>query len=201
MVRTIEYKDESGKDLLREQLGTVARYMELSRIDGRIKMEKLFSGPALQYVSYHKDEEESVAAILALFPEDITINILSLDRELGDYTMFHEANYYNRKLCMRGRILKDKMDRAIYFDGLDLMDGMPIPGTVSKCFYFTEEAYFTFDYDAVGALKGMDSTYTPNAGCWYAYELEDLGGFSWSQVGDYYRNAFPVIPGISDYYF
>ncbi len=194
MVRTIDYKDKSGKDLLKEQLGTVAGYTEITSIDGRIKTEKLFSGLILQYVSYHKDGNETIEAILAQFPEDITINILSLDQELGDYTMFQEANYQNGKLWFRGRILKDKMNRAIYFDALDLMEGTSIPGTVSKCFYFTEDTYFTFDYDHNDALKGMDSTYAVNAGCWSPYDLEDLGGFSWSQVGNYYRNAFPVIP-------
>lgn len=194
MIRTIEYKDMSGKDLDQEQLCSIDDYTEITRIGGRVKMEKLFSGPTLQYVSYHKDCNETVAAILARFPDDITINILSLDQEFGDYTMFHEANYKNGKLSCRGRILKDKMDRAIFFDSLDLMEGTSVPGTVSKCFYFTDDAYFTFDYYHNDALKSMDSTYAVNAGHWRPDELEDLNGFSWNQVGSYYKNAFPVIP-------
>lgn len=86
------------------------------------------------------------------------------------------------------------MDRAIYYDGLDLINGSSIPGTVSKCFYFTDDAYFTFDYNTGDVLKCMDSTYAVNAGHWRPDELEGLNGFSWDQVGLYYQNAFPVVP-------
>lgn len=33
-----------------------------------------------------------------------------------------------------------------------------------------------------------------NCGDWRASELDNLGGFSWAEVGDYYRNAEPVLP-------
>lgn len=195
MTTTFEYQNKFGKSISKEQFSVADDYIEIVKVDGNVKIEKSFVKEKLEHVTYYREINKIIQDINAQFPKDITINIRTLNHNYGNYKMIDEENYLNGQLSCVGQILKDNNDREIFFQGLDKTNRSPIPGTISKCYYFNDDEYYTFDYNIDGSIKEMDSTYHMNSGSWYHFELGDLNGFNWSEVGSYYQNACPIIPG------
>ncbi len=195
MITTIEYKNIFGKGITKQQLLVTDDYIEIVKVDGNVKIEKSFVKGKLGHVTYHREINEIIQDINAKFPNDITINIRTLNQNYGNYKMIDEENYFNGELSYVGQILKDNNDREIFFQSLDKTNKSPIPGTISKCYYFNDDEYYTFDYNIDGSINEMNSTYHMNRGSWYHFDLNDLNGFNWSEVGNYYLNAYPIIPG------
>lgn len=189
-----EYYNKYGSEISFQQLQDIKEYIEIIKNNNLIKEEKIFKGNNLEFVSYHKENTEQLADILSKYPNNITVNIKTHFETYGIYKMVYESNYFNQILSYKGRYLMNTDGNIILFQDLDINTDNPIPGTTTKYFYYGKEEYYTFEYDETGQLINMNSNYHKNAGCWNPDDLNDLDGFSWAQVGNYYQNADPVVP-------
>lgn len=129
MATRIEYKNKNGESITKEEALIIGDYIEITKEGNLSKIEKEIASGNLTYVTFFKINE-SIPEILAMFPNDITIKIMSLEQSFGSYQMIKEQNYFNGNLAFMGQILENSIGRQIFFQALSITNGNPIPGTV-----------------------------------------------------------------------
>lgn len=194
MATTIEYKNEFGNEVTQNQLALLKDYIKIEKINDSLKSEELYVDGIISRVDYQKSQNETISEILSKYSTEVAIHITTHFESFGIYQMGYIESYMNNNILSKSRFLKNEEDEIILSQDIDKVNNTPIPNTIKKYFSFTEDEYYLFHYKDDGTLREMNSTRTINYGVWRPSDLNDLNGFSWSEVGNYYQNANPIIP-------
>ncbi|GEM_PF-1214010 len=195
MAITIEYKNEFGNEVTLQQLPLLNDYIRIEKINGIVKCEELYSDGSIIRVDYQKSNEENIPDILLKYSSDTVIHITTHFENFGLYQMGYTESYLHSSLLSKGRFLKNEESNIVLSQDINIVTNVPMLNTIKKYFNFSEDEYYVFEYKEDGTLRGMNSTREMNLGIWKPLDLNDLNGFNWSEVGNYYLNAYPIIPG------
>lgn len=194
MATTIEYKNEFGNEVTQNQLPLLKDYTKIEKIDDSLKSEELYVDGIISRVDYQKSQNETISEILSKYAPETAVHITTHFENFGIYKMGYIESYMNNNILSKSRFLKNGENKIILSQDIDKITNTPIPNTIKKYFSFTEDEYYLFDYKDDGTLREMNSTRGINYGVWISSDLNNLNGFSWSEVGNYYQTSQPVIP-------
>jgi len=189
MSTEIKYKNNFGKEITFNQMQQSQVYTKHYNIDGKVKIVERIEEGVLESVNYYLDSNETINFIL---PNYSNVKIVVFVKTEVLVNCIKEDNYIYENGFLTGRSIEIfKYGFRICFRSLDLQE-QPIRTT--KYFYENGEEKYDFEYKNDGT-------------CFMIYKNNEFGedilaanigqpgvSFSWDEVGDYYKNADPIIP-------
>ncbi|MBB5332899.1 hypothetical protein [Chryseobacterium koreense] len=189
MSTNIIYKNNYGIEIPINQALQLEEYSKYISIDNKLKKIEAFENGIVNILNYYLDINEDSASVLSQY---INIETVVLIKSEQLFNCIKEEGYTYEGGQLTGRtvsIIKD--NQTICFRLLNLQEQ---PLRTTKYFYENGEEKYDFEYNEDGT-------------CFMIYKNNEFGedilaanigqpgvNFSWDEVGDYYKNANPIIP-------
>lgn len=189
----ISYLDQFDKPVTETEATLLDRYIKVLTIDGRVRNKEHYSERGMLYIEYYLSENEIAEDVISKY-SSIDLDTVEVIGHTGSYKVVLHKSYVNGNFKSATKIVENAEGNEICAYLFDESNETVVQGSITNYYFHNNEMYYAFSYYKDGSLRDMDSFNPDNMGVWRRSELDKLGGFSWEEVGSYYKTAEPFIP-------